>query len=154
MMAKRDVSAIRTHLVEGEIFALTIDLGAPESDPIAMVLKDGYDPERWKFTGVKLVGVHTRRFRLVSVGYCRDLDEVRQKLAEHGTPAEGQWREAFRKAYPTPDKNGPIGFADSSWVDPGGYAVFPYVWTRGGSGFRWTLLGFDGLWRWVVAVSE
>ncbi len=68
--------------VEGLIFELTLDGDAPTSNPIAMVHSDGYSQhERWRHAGTRVTGKQTRSFKLVSVGYCRDLDEVRQKLA-------------------------------------------------------------------------
>lgn len=145
-------SGRRSYPAEGEIFELTLD--AAECDPLTMVREDGYNPTGWKYTGEGLTGVCTGKFKLVSVGYCRNLKEVWQKLTAHGVPAQGQWREAFKKAYPTPDAKGPVGFADPSWVLPDGNRSFPYVWSDGGSDFYWAGDDFDDYWRWVVAFSE
>ena len=153
----RAVHAIidRTIPADGEEFEITLDFSAPEADPIQMVRGDGYsEPERWKFTGKKLSGVQTRRFKLVRVGYCHNLDEVRQKLAQYGEVPEGQWREAFKVAYPKYDGNGPVGFADPSWVDPSGSASFPVVHSDGFSYFDWAELERGGRWRWLVPASK
>ena len=144
----------RPYPAEGEVFTLTMDANDPECDPLAMVREDGYNPAEWKHVGDKLTGVHTGKFRLVSVGYCRDLDEARQKLAAHGALAQGQWREAFKEAYPTPDGKGSIGFPDPSWVGPHGDRDFPYVGTDGKSSIRWAADELTYYWRWLVAVCE
>ena len=144
----------RSYPVEGEVFTLTLDADAPGCDPLAMVCGDGYNPAGWKYTGEKLTGVHARSFKLVSVDCCRDLEEVWQKLAVHGAPAPGQWREAFKKAYPTPDGKCPIGFPDPSWVDSFGCRRFPFVWSNGKSDFFWAGRWRLGVWLWLVAFSE
>ncbi len=140
---------------DGVEFELTLDFGSPEADPIQMVRSDGYgEPEKWQFTGTKLSGIQTRRFKLVRVSPCCDLDEVRQKLAQYGPVPEGQWREAFKAAFPNHDGNGPVGFADPSWVSPGGGVGFPLVFSVGGSGFGWTGSGRGEGWRWLVPASK
>ena len=139
---------------DGVEFELTLDFGAPENDPIAMVRADGYsEPENWKYTGKKLSGIQTRSFKLVRVGYCRNLDEVREKLAQYGPVPGGQWRGAFKAAFPKPDGNGPIGFADPSWVHPNGRVFFPFISSGGGSNFRWADFELDKSWRWLVPAS-
>ena len=149
-------SAISNYPAKGEVFEPTLDGDAPENVPIhAMVAGEGYNSKGWQFNGTRVAGKQTRRFKLVSVGYCRNLDEVRQKLARYdGKVAEGQWRQSFKAAYPKPDGKGPIGFADPSWFSPDGYAYFPYVGTGGGSGFGWADDGFGGRWRWLVGGSK
>jgi hypothetical protein len=119
-----------------------------------MVRRDGYSkPEKWRHTGKKLAGNQTRRFKLVSVGYCRSLNEVRRKLKAHGGIPEGQWRESLKAAY-RPDDKGHVGVADSSWVDPLGGVCFPYVGSGGYSYFDGSGHGFHGDWRWLVEVSK
>lgn len=140
---------------DGEVFELTLDGDAPENDPIEMVRRNGFDNfEDWKYTGKRVTGKQTHCFKLVRVGYCRNLDEIQQKLTVSGEVPEGQWREAFKAAYPNTDESGPIGFADPSWVYPLGHARFPCVSAGGYSYFRWTADGFDRDWRWLVGVSE
>jgi len=134
---------------DGVEFELTLTT-AP--DAMQMVKGDGYDPANWKYNG-KGVVVGTRRFKLVRTGYCANLNEVRQKLGEDNIP-EGQWREAFKQAYPQNDGNGPIGFADPSWVGPGRGALFPVLDEDGGAWFSlflWADRGRSGYWRWLVA---
>lgn len=136
----------------GVEFELTLDGNA--TDPIGMLRSDGIDPKGWQFKGTKPRGVQTRRFKLVQVGCQPNLDAVRAALATHGDIPEGQWREAFKAAYPTSGGKGLIGVADPSWVSPGGYRLFPYL---GGGGSRWlssfrcTDDGSFGGWRWLVA---
>lgn len=138
-----------------EIFELTLDGDA--IDPMEMVRADGYDPRNWQFQGPVVKGTQTRRFMLVQVGYCRNLDEVRQKVeAGSNTLAEGQWREAFREKYPKPTKGDLIGFGGSRWVNPFGDRSFPYLGDWGGawrSDFGWSDDGLNGSWRWLVEVK-
>ena len=55
---------------DGVEFELTLDGDAVSNDPTEMVRRDGYgSPEKWKFTGKKVSGIQTRRFKLVSIGY-------------------------------------------------------------------------------------
>lgn len=140
---------------EGEIFKLTLDGDAPENQPLEMLRRYGTDSSDWKHNGEKVSGKQTRRFKLVRVGYCRNLDEVRKKLKGHGNIPEGQWVMAFRVAYPRSDGQGPhIGVADASWVDPDGSAYFPYVYSGGSLGFNWADIERGDHWRWLVAVSK
>lgn len=139
----------------GVEFELTLDFEATENDPIEMVRRDEYSsPEEWQFTGKKASGVQTRRFKLVRVGPCGNFNEVREKLAQYGEVPEGQWLQAFMAVYPKPDGNGPIGFADPSWVSPGGRAYFPCVGSDGGSRFDWVGREYGESWRWLVLASK
>lgn len=135
----------------GEEFELAHDFD--KTDPLEMVRSDEYDPEAWEFKGTKPKGKQTRRFKLVKVGYLPTLDAVRTALASHGTVPEGQWREAFKKAYPKPDGNGSIGVADPSWVGPNGRRRFPYLDWDGGQ-WRSRFFFADDVqgspWRWLV----
>ena len=140
-----------TYPAVGEVFELMLDGDA--HSPLEMVQRDGYSGN-WKHKGPVVKGRHTRRFKLVQVGYCRNLDEVRQKLVAHGEIPEGQWREAFKAAYPNPDGKGPIGFADPSWLDSHDVASFPYVYSLGSSFFRWAVSDRSGRWRWLGAVGK
>lgn len=143
-----------TYPAVGEVFDLTLDGDAPEHQPLEMVRRDGYTG-KWEHRGPVVKGKQARRFKLVQIGYCPSFDEVRRKLAtEHGKIPEGQWREAFKAAYPKADGNGPVGVADSSWVNPNGNANFPYVNTDGNSNFNWTDDDFNENWRWLVEVSN
>lgn len=133
---------------DGVEFELTLE----DTDPMEMVRSDGYNPKDWKFTGFA-VFPQTRCFRLVRVGCCANLNEVREKLTTHGSIFEGQWREAIKKAFPRNDGQGPIGFADPSWVNPNGYAHFPVLLENGKAWFSlfyWTDIVHDVHWRWLV----
>lgn len=146
---------LKPYPADGVEFELTFDFGAPEADPMQMVRTDGYDPKGWKYTGRKQSGVQTRAFKLVHIVYCCNLDEVRQRqmLAQYGPVPGGQWRGAFKAAFPKPDGNGPIGFADPSWVHPNGRVFFPFISSGGGSNFRWADFELDKSWRWLVPAS-
>lgn len=149
---------------KGKIPALIVPKGIPADNveftltlnPVAamdMVRGDGYDPANWKFKGQGIAQPQTGRFKLVRVGYCRNLDEVRQKLGAGNVP-EGQWSKAFKAAFPANDGNGPIGFADASWAGPVGGAGFPVLCVRGGawrSAFVWAGDARGARWRWLVA---
>lgn len=136
----------------GVEFELTIDGDA--TDPFGMVRNDGYDPEGWEHKGSRVTGRQARRFKLVQVGRQPNLEAVRRALALYGDIPEGQWREAFKAAYPTPDCKGPIGVADPSWVLPDGSRDFPYLsdgFSRWLSDFFWTAGRYVDGWRWLVA---
>ena len=137
----------------GEIFELTLDGDLPENQPLEIVRGFGYNPEGWGHKGPKVSGQQTRRFKLAQVGYCNNLDVVKERLKAHGENPEGQWMKAFKAAYSQPDGNGPVGVADASWVGPHGGAGFPGVGTDGVLGFRWTGSGQGGGWRWLVVVK-
>lgn len=93
-----------------------------------MVASDGYNAEGWKFTGEELIEPQTRRFKLESLDNCSSVYRARQKLTLPGqAPAKGQWREAFKEAFPQNDSNGPVGCADPSWMGPSGRPVFPVL---------------------------
>lgn len=149
----RPAAVVLAYPAMGEIFELTLDGDVPEHQSLEMVRRDGYGG-KWRHDGPVVQGKQTRRFKLVQIGYCRTFDEVLEKLAKYGKIPEGQWREAFRVAYPKPDGDGPIGIADFSWVNPHGYAHFPYVRADGHSYFHWADDDFYESWRWLVEVSE
>lgn len=137
----------------GEVFELTFDGDAPENQPLEIVRYFGYNPEGWKHKGLRVGGKQTCRFKLVQVGYCRNLDEVKERLKKYGKIPGGQWLKAFKMAYPQPDGNGPIGVADSSWVNPDGLARFPVVGSGGDLRFGWAGVARGDRWRWLVAVE-
>ena len=135
----------------GVIFELTLDGDAV--DPADMPRRDGHG-EGWRYDDARrLTGTHTRRFLLVSVGYCKTFDELVRRLAKHGGIPEGQWRESF-KDHACPDGKGPIGIADASWGSPGGRALFPFVDSDGTSSFHWTSSDLNDCWRWLVEVTS
>ena len=137
---------------DGEEFELSLDGNAV--DPLAMVRKDGYSGE-WQFNGPKVEGVQTRRFQLVRLGYCPNLDEAKAKAQTRGYRlAEGEWREAFRKRFLRPAVGDLIAFGGSGWSDPYGGRGFPYLDESDGawdSDFDWVGSGFDEDWRWLVS---
>lgn len=138
---------------DGELFQLTLD--ASQADPMAMVRGDGYDPKGWKFNGPALQGTLTGQFKLVRLGAVSSLTDARAKAhAMSVTLAEGQWREAFKAAYPHNDKGGPIAFGGETteWVHPSSRR-FPVLRDSGKSwrsSFHWADGGFGDSWRWLV----
>ena len=143
---------------DGEIFELT--LNTDDANPIGMVRDDGYEnPDLCKFEGPEVNGTHTKRFKLVRVGNQPHALAVNRALSKHGTPALGQWREAFKKKYPRHDGHGSVGFTGAVWVFPeyGGIRSFPFVVGRGflwSSGFRGLGNDFDVRWRFAVEVKK
>lgn len=121
-----------------------------------MAKSNGYDTSNWRFKGEDIAESETRRFKLVSLEYCPDLDEIRDKLTSSGQePALGQAWGAFKKAFPQNNGKGPIGFPDPSWVDQRGIARFP---TLRGHGNLWVpyldwTVGCYGDWHWLVEVK-
>lgn len=139
---------------DGELFQLTLD--ASQADPMAMVRGDGYEPTSWKFSGTALQGTPLRHFKLVRLGAVSGLADAHAKAhAMKCDLAEGQWREAFKAAYPHNDKGGPLAFGGETteWVNPGSRRDFP-VLREGGevwcSDFVWSGSGYGGRWRWLV----
>lgn len=138
---------------DGVEFELTLE----PTDALAMVKADGYDPKGWQYKGPKVTKPDTKRVKLIRVGYVRNLAEVQAKAREQGCELViGQWREAFKKRFPTNDGKGPIGFGgkESSWVDPCGDAYFPVLCVHGvgwRSDFGWSDDVRDGHWRWLAA---
>ncbi|MDO8435154.1 MAG: hypothetical protein Q7S89_00535 [bacterium] len=147
-----------------EVFALRIEGDAPENQPLEMVKREGYDrPMKWKHAGSTVNGRQACRFKLVCLearGTAEDLapprtfEEVRSELASHGRIPEGQWRMAYKAAYPECDGKGPVGIADPSWQDSSGSLFFPCVDWRGRSDLASTAEGFDLYWRWLVEVND
>lgn len=140
--------------VEGDEFELTIDFDSPGSDPMNMVYWYGHDSPGWKFKGRRAYGVHTRRFRLVRVGDCSNLDEVQEKLAMYGEIPEGQWRQSFMAKYRKPDGNGSIGFADPSWIDPDKNAAFPTISSSGYPHLIWVGHRCKYMYRWLMPATS
>ena len=140
---------------DGEIFELTHP-GVRDADPIGMMCGDVSDPDKFEFKGQEIKGTQTKKFKLVSVGPQPNVEAVNKVLAEHGTPALGQWRQAFMEKYPHPDNKSYIGFTGSEWVGPKGSCLFPYL---GGCGVSWDSgfcsIGenFGAFWRFAVEVK-
>lgn len=138
---------------DGVEFELTLE----PTDALAMVKSDGYDPKGWQYTGPKVTKPETKRVKLIRLGHVRDLAEAQAKAREQGCELViGQWREAFKKRFPTNDGNGPIGFGsdESAWVHPRGDANFPVLGGRGDgwlSVFFWSGFARVGRWRWLAA---
>lgn len=140
---------------EGEEFDLELDGDVPENQPLEMVRRDRCErPEKWRFTGREVEGKQVRRFKLVAVGYCRNLDEVRGKLAVHGEILEGQWRAAYCGPQVPGGCSRPVGIADPSWVDLREHVYFPYVPPRGFPAFYRVDHVFDIFWLWLVEVRK
>jgi hypothetical protein len=137
----------------GDVFELALNGDARENQPLEMVDSFGYNPEGWCHKGPTISGHQTRRFKLVQVGYCSNLDKVKEKTSALGENPAGQWINAFHSTYPKSDGQGPIGIADGSWVGPNGRANFPYVLAVGFLHFNIAghIRGED--WRWLVAVT-
>ena len=144
------VAAIPCYPALGVEFDLTI---AEPFTGIEMVRRFGYDPTGWKFNGEEIAMPQTKQFKLVSVGAQPNFKKVEAANAKEGVIPDGQWCDAFKKAFPQPDGNGPIGVAKASWVRPGGYASFPYVRTGCCLSFLWLDDAFDADWRWLVEVQ-
>lgn len=141
---------------DGVEFELTLE----PTDAMDMVRSDGYDPKGWQYTGPKVTKPETRRVKLLRLGYVRNLAEAQAKAAEQGCELViGQWREVFKKRFPTNDGNGPIGFggSESQWVRPDGHARFPVLHGLGvgwHSRFRWSGPDHDERWRWLATSKQ
>lgn len=139
---------------DGKLFQLTLD--ASLAEPMAMVRGDGYDPTGWKFNGPALKGSQSGQFKLVRLGAVTSLADARAKAhAMSVTLAEGQWREAFKAAYPNNDKAGPLAFGGEAteWVGPDSDRYFPVLREDGrawGSHFHWAGRDCGDGWCWLV----
>ena len=98
-------------------------------------------------------GQKTRRFKLVQVGYCSNMEKVKVKVGTEGAFPEGQWINAFKAAFPEPDGQGPVGIPDASWIDSGGRANYPYILAFGLMQFNYAGHIRIEDWRWLVAVE-
>lgn len=148
MLRSSFVSVASLYPADGEIFTLTIN--RPFTG-LEMVRDDGFSNwQEWKFTGQEIAVAQTKRFKLVSIGEQMNWEAIILELVKHGKIPMGQWRKVFKGAYPEPDKNGPIGIADVSWINPRGSANFPYINTDGTERFELTSSIFYGYWRWLV----
>ena len=147
---KKQSPAASSYPAVGVEFDLTI---AEPFTGIEMVRRFGYDPTGWKFNGEEIAMPQTKRFKLVSIGAQPNFEAVKADLAKHGAIPDGQWLDAFKKAFPQPDGKGPIGVAKASWVSPSGGAHFPCVSTGGDLYFVWTDSGFHARLRWLVEVQ-
>ncbi|MDP3725375.1 MAG: hypothetical protein Q8R20_02820 [Nanoarchaeota archaeon] len=128
MATRNVVHGGRTYPAEGEVFSLVPEGGGPP-----------------------------REFKLVLVPECRNLEEVRERIAEHGNGTlaeEIPWVVAFFEAYPISDGKTPIALLDLSWVDPRKHAHLhlPGVWS--GEQLGSVLHRFVAARRWLVAVGE
>lgn len=137
-----------------EEFELTID--GDQADPVAMAQADGYDPAAYEFSGRRVRGTQTRRFKLVRVGFASTLDQAIPELEKVGRNPEGVWREAFLAEYPEPDGRGPIAIADPSWKRRSdGFTIFPVIGVNGGQWLRdfgGTISPRRRYWRYLVEV--
>jgi hypothetical protein len=134
------------------VFELTIDGEARKNQPLGMVETVHGGSEGWKHRGEVVKGKQTRRFKLVYVGCCANLDEVISKLLVLGPIPEGQWIRAFHACFPQPDSKGPVGVADHSWVTPDGDLVFPSVNAEGELDFAWPRY-HRRHWRWLMGAE-
>ena len=152
----RKEKAWPTYPADTEIFQLTFDGNVPENDPLEMVRLDGFNSSYWKFNGRKISGIQTRWFKLVRVGVCQNLDEVREKLTIYGDIPEGQWMKAFKTAFHhhDHDNKGTVMVADPSWVDPGGDVRFPCVDSHGDSYFGFVNEERSEYFRWLVPAEK
>ena len=151
--------------VDGKIFELTLDGDSIENDPLEMIRHDFIWNYEWKHIGKKVTGIQTCRFKLVSVEFCFNLAEVIAKISFWGKIPEGQWRNAFRTAFPNPDPpkpfwaiypayaegKWPVGVADPSWIDPSGFVHFPFVHCTHSS-FPSANDVFSRNWCWLVQI--
>jgi hypothetical protein len=102
-----------------EGFELAIDGNAV--DPIGMVRRTYSDWKDWIFTGPRVVGKRTARFKFLRAQRnCVPYDyTLRAGLAMRGFKlAEGQWREPFLEKFPNCDGKGTISFVGSEWSTP------------------------------------
>ena len=147
----------------GRVFELTLDGDASKNDPLEMVRRDGHrSPEKWEFKGKKVMGIQTRNFRLVRVAndypyYHIAVYHLTDKVCEEimAGEVEGQWREAFKAAYPNHSGKGPVGVPDFSWVSPiRKEPYFPCIDKDGKSRFYWAGSTFIKSWRWLVPTDK
>jgi hypothetical protein len=144
---------VRPYPKVDEVFELTLDGDAPENQPLEMVRRDNCNnPEEWRHRGRVVNGRHIRRFKLVRIGYHGSFRDMRREIDSLGRVPEGQWREAFKAAYPH-SGYGTVGIADDSWLDPDDNASFPYIYD-GISRFGFPSYKFSTNCVWLVEVQD
>ncbi len=145
-------SSVPTLPAPNTVFELTLDFSAPENERIQMVCADGYSCfKKWKCAESQLTGPHTKKFMLKEIGHQSNFYAVKVELQKHGRIPEGEWREAFKKQFPSAHGR-PVGVPDASWVSPVGSAYFPCVNGFCGSVFSWADGGFSENWLWLIEV--
>lgn len=149
-MAQMDTHA---YPQDDQVFELTLRGSVSKNQPLRMVECTLGGPTGWRHQGPLVSGRKTRRFKLVRVGPCQNFQEVQERLKDYSQTA-GQWAKAFIAVFPSPDRKGPIGIADSSWVSPYSHAHFPYVRTKGGLNFYKADRKLSVRWRWLVMVKR
>ncbi len=136
---------------DDEWFDLEVD---NDQDPMDVVRPANFNPTGWRYLGPKLTGKRTIKVKLVRLGYCKNLEEAKQKADARGYRLlEGQARESFKKRFPKPDDNDHVVFGGSLCQSPGGgagVACLDRVGGGWGSGFVWTGGGWDDDWCWAV----
>ncbi|MDO8669650.1 MAG: hypothetical protein Q7K65_05140 [Candidatus Buchananbacteria bacterium] len=139
----------------GEVFELEIDGNASENTPSEIIRSFGYNPNGWKFSGPVVMGKKSCQVMLVQIGnFQQKLDEIKRMLeAKYGPMPGGQFVKVFKDACPEPDGKGPVGIADSQWLDPSGDALFPCINSFGRSYFGYPDFGFSVSWRWLVSAA-
>ncbi len=143
----QSVAKIATYPADGVPFDLAIE----PFPGIDLVGRFGCDNQQeWKFNGREILEPQTKKFMLVSIGYQPNWEAVKTALLKYGAIPEGQWCDAFKKAFPQPDGKGLVGVADASWVSPRGSALFPYIHADGVPHFDWAGLDFGAGWRFLV----
>lgn len=138
----------------GVTFTLTLDGDASQNEPLEMVRRDGL-VGGWSHSGPVVSGLQTKSFMLMRFDFSHNLVELLRQLSEPGGIPPGQWRQAFKAAYPKYDRKGPIGVPDASWFNPKGNAHFPIVGGHGYTPFFPAKHRFArGGWRWLVMIDE
>lgn len=121
----------------------------------------GCDTQGWDYKGPVMTGPLTRKFMLVSVGKSSYLPTVICRLTAWPNETQGQWLEAFRRAYPQNDGQGPIGVADPSWIvlhtaNGDNQKYFPRLLpaARGWDPyFSYLSLNDEVEWRWLIELK-
>jgi|GEM_PF-1541981 len=146
---------------DGVEFGLTLD--GDITDPNEMIRLSDLDIV-CKYSGVRIKGKHSGRFKLVHIGSMRNLKEAQEALRKHGKIPVVQWLQAFKQAYPVHDFKGPIAVADPScrltFISSGKLSAPCYpstsnmerVWLK--FFFRNGKLDINDSNRWLVAVDE
>ena len=95
-----DAAATTTSYPEvGVEFTLTLDGSHPDSRPLAMVRAGDYTGD-WQHNGPTVQGMVTKRFKLVQVGYCRDLAEVKRQVRQARLHARGAMARSLQGQIP------------------------------------------------------
>lgn len=152
---------IREYPKVGEVFELTMDGDAPENQPMVMAINcDPQHGRHWEHSGNKVVGIKTKKFKLVDFGFSARSAWLESHIKAQGKIPEGQWIKAFCAKFSVHDRKASVGVYDCSWKSPSRFPGitrclnrFPWIDIYGNLGFGYETVASYLNERWLVEVT-